>query len=562
MKLAFHGRHLIVSIAFLISSVASTKTAASPPLRVLAAVTHASYTHAAAQLEISKLLIDRQHDVYFAAFNYDLKWGSNISKLNLVDLGGVAPLREEFAIMLEQLTALAISNPDAIYDHNYGVMFGDYARLYTLFRNVISGQSQHGGPMDIVMCDFFARPCIDAAHSLNVPCIIVQTSLDVHDFGNQPYLPYLRSSSKVTLENASFWERLREKFILPLEKEYMRGPSYEQQSKVFKELGVTPYTTLTRSCEHSLVFIASVPWIDQPRPIPPNVHYIGPALPEHYEPLTPELQHFLDTHTRSVFISFGSLTTVKPHEFEAMVQSLTAAYHAELVDGVIWGLMNTHADELNGIIHTNSTTKSGAVVHQEHYLEDMQHGRHPFIRILERAPQRAVLKHPSVQLFISHCGLGSIHEAMEAGTPILGIPAFADQPSNALIIESLNAGRRISWKEVGTSTMHSVLEHMLSSPDAEKIQTTVSRLQRLVTIFNKRLDYAVDIVEMAAVPGLMKLIEPADQRMPWWKANNLDLWIAIITIVLVFGVSLIYASTFLIAQLMYIFFSSGKNKTE
>ncbi|KAK9687914.1 hypothetical protein K7432_014591 [Basidiobolus ranarum] len=102
-----------------------------------------------------------------------------------------------------------------------------------------------------------------------------------------------------------------------------------------------------------------------------------------------------------------------------MIQSLTAAYHTELVDSVIWRLMNTHADELNGIIHTSSTTRSGAIVYQEHYLEDMQRSRHPFIHILERVPQRSVPK------------------------------------------------------------------HKLSGSDAEKTQTTMSRLQRLATISNK-----------------------------------------------------------------------------
>ncbi|ORX96673.1 UDP-Glycosyltransferase/glycogen phosphorylase [Basidiobolus meristosporus CBS 931.73] len=300
------------------------------------------------------------------------------------------------------------------------------------------------------------------------------------------------------------------------------GPSYRRQLKVFEEVGIEPYTTLIQACEKSLVFVASVPWIDQPRPVPPNVHYIGPTLSQSYESLSHELQQFLDTHKRSIYIAFGSLTAVKPTEFDALVQSLSVAYHAGLIDGVVWGLMNTHAHELNAVTYTNYT-----------------------------APQRAVLKHPSVKLFISHCGLGSIHEAMEAGTPILGIPGFSDQPSNALIIEAMNAGMRISWKDVGTSRMHSALEHILGGHSAKEIETTVTELKRLINIFNRRIGYAADLVEMMAVPGMLELIKPADQRMPWWKANNLDLWVAIVTVLTLFSASVIYLGINLLARLVF-----------
>lgn len=39
--------------------------------------------------------------------------------------------------------------------------------------------------------------------------------------------------------------------------------------------------------------------------------------------------------------------------------------------------------------------------------------------------------HPNVKLFISHGGLGSIMESKYYGVPVLVIPFFGDQPSNA-----------------------------------------------------------------------------------------------------------------------------------
>ncbi|KAI9595003.1 hypothetical protein BDF19DRAFT_443129 [Syncephalis fuscata] len=470
MQLSIDYCYIITGLAFLISAATATTTATintvaktdSSSLRVFTGVTWASYTHALPLLEIGRQLISRQHDVYFAALSYQLSWGSSIDKLNLVDLGGLPPSREEMHAIMEEMMKSEDREPEEEFDHVRDMMFRDYPRLYSAFYNAISGQSQNGGPMDVVICDFFARACIDAAHSLNIPNVVVLPLIDIQGFGGQSYIPFHRTTTKITLENASFWERMHDKFILPLKLKYASSPRYELHSKILEGMGLEPYREISRHFENSLAFIASVPWIDPPRPLPPNIHYIA----------------ILDTHKRSIYVAFGSVTIVTPARFEAMVQSLASAYHAGLLDGVVWGLMNTKTDEVHAVIHTNSTTKSGAVVYEEHSIEDMQHGKHPFIRILQKAPQRAVLKHPSVKLFVSHCGMGSTNEAMESATPVLGIPGFGDQPTNAAIINNLNAGRRMSWNDVGTSKMHSLLEEILSGDSAKEMQMAMNRLQK------------------------------------------------------------------------------------
>jgi hypothetical protein len=40
----------------------------------------------------------------------------------------------------------------------------------------------------------------------------------------------------------------------------------------------------------------------------------------------------------------------------------------------------------------------------------------------------AIMAHPNVRLFLTHCGDTSVGEAMEAEVPLAGIPQFADQP--------------------------------------------------------------------------------------------------------------------------------------
>jgi hypothetical protein len=283
------------------------------------------------------------------------------------------------------------------------------------------------------------------------------------------------------------------------------------------------------------------------------VAYIGPSLPEKHVPLTPELEEFLTVRKRVVYIGFGSRVIVLPAWFEAMIESLSTAYHFGLLDGVIWGLMYTKASELPEVIHTNTTNALGESINEEHHMEDMYTGKHPFIRIVDVAPQRAVLKHPSVKLFISHCGMGSIHEAFEGATPLLGIPVYGDQPSNAMRIEAMGAGINMKWYQVGTDAMHSAFKQLLEGESAERVRTVMTKLQRMTVLFNRRIPYAADMVEMAAIPGAIKFLETADKRMAWWRARNADVWATVVLALFIVTAGSIYATVKTVGWLKPVF---------
>lgn len=52
-------------------------------------------------------------------------------------------------------------------------------------------------------------------------------------------------------------------------------------------------------------------------------------------------------------------------------------------------------------------------------------------------PQTKILGHESVGGFVSHCGWGSVVEAMYFGVPVVAMPVTAGQPLNAqLVVES------------------------------------------------------------------------------------------------------------------------------
>uniref|UniRef100_A0ACD5XPU9 Uncharacterized protein n=1 Tax=Avena sativa TaxID=4498 RepID=A0ACD5XPU9_AVESA len=62
--------------------------------------------------------------------------------------------------------------------------------------------------------------------------------------------------------------------------------------------------------------------------------------------------------------------------------------------------------------------------------------------VVEWCDQPAVLAHPSVGCFVTHCGWNSTLEAMALGVPVVAAPSMFDQPTNAYLIEQCVAGVR------------------------------------------------------------------------------------------------------------------------
>ncbi|VVC34040.1 Hypothetical protein CINCED_3A018919 [Cinara cedri] len=80
-------------------------------------------------------------------------------------------------------------------------------------------------------------------------------------------------------------------------------------------------------------------------------------------------------------------------------------------------------------------------------------------------PQRDILAHPNVKLFISHGGISGVYEAVDAAVPVLGFPLFSDQYRN---IDSLvEAGMAISM-EVMSVTKDAFFNNIVELVNNEK----------------------------------------------------------------------------------------------
>ncbi|RYR28761.1 hypothetical protein Ahy_B01g052927 isoform C [Arachis hypogaea] len=91
-------------------------------------------------------------------------------------------------------------------------------------------------------------------------------------------------------------------------------------------------------------------------------------------------------------------------------------------------------------------------------------------------PQAKVLMHPAVACFVSHCGWNSTLEAVTAGIPIVALPNWLDQPTNAKLVENVfktGVRMRIGEEEDGVASAEEVercITEVMEGPMAEEIK--------------------------------------------------------------------------------------------
>ncbi|XP_050433220.1 UDP-glucosyltransferase 2-like isoform X1 [Adelges cooleyi] len=161
----------------------------------------------------------------------------------------------------------------------------------------------------------------------------------------------------------------------------------------------------------SLTF-SNTHYITEPsRPLPSNIIQVSGIHLFSPKPIPTDILEFIENSPHGViYFTFGSvvsMSTLPDHIQKAFKEAL-----AQVPQRVLWKYEGEMKDKPANVM----TSKW--------------------------FPQRDILLHPNVKLFISHGGISGVYEAVDAGVPVLGFPLFYDQPRN---IENLvEAGMAIS----------------------------------------------------------------------------------------------------------------------
>ncbi|KAI8426993.1 hypothetical protein MSG28_014643 [Choristoneura fumiferana] len=272
----------------------------------------------------------------------------------------------------------------------------------------------------------------------------------VDDVRSAPLIPNLLSDFPIPM---NLWQRLANTFVVglivlggwldigPNEVDYKQifGPLAEKRGVV-----LPPYSEVIYNI--SVLFVNSHPSIAPAQSLPPNVVDIaGYHIESHHAPLPKDLQELMDKSTQGViYFSMGSV--VKAAGIPQQTRKDIIRIFGALPYTVLWKF--------------------------EEHLEGLPKNVH----IRPWMPQPAILAHPNTKLFITHGGLLSTLEAIQAGVPLLVVPVFGDQPGNARRAERAGYAVSVPFSADMGEKLKAALDEVLGDDRYYKKAKFLSRL--------------------------------------------------------------------------------------
>nr|WEU75331.1 uridine diphosphate-glycosyltransferases 41G2 [Glyphodes pyloalis] len=182
----------------------------------------------------------------------------------------------------------------------------------------------------------------------------------------------------------------------------------------------------------SVVLVNSHPSVVFAQSLPPNVVNIGGYhIDQNPPPLPKDLQDILDGSPQGVvYFSMGSV--VKSASLPDHTQQALLKVFGSIPQTVLWKFEK----ELKNVPKN---------VHVRSWM-----------------PQASILAHPNIRVFITHGGLLSTLEAAHYGVPLLAVPIFGDQPSNADRSVRAGVARKVKFSHDMADELKVELAEMLN----------------------------------------------------------------------------------------------------
>ncbi|ALN74490.1 glycosyltransferase [Aureimonas sp. AU20] len=205
------------------------------------------------------------------------------------------------------------------------------------------------------------------------------------------------------------------------------------------DLGLRPRERMEDCLSPLATLSQTVPGFDYPRPDAARLHALGPFRARGAEE---ELPFRRDPARPLVFASLGTLQGHRLGVFQAVARACRRI-GAQLAVAHCGRLSAAEA----GLIDADVVT--------------------------DFLPQRAVLA--EADLCVSHAGLNTVLDAMEAGVPVLALPIAYDQPGVAARLLHHGAGLRLSHRRLQAGEVADALSLMLRDPSFRRNAARIGR---------------------------------------------------------------------------------------
>ncbi|XP_068211135.1 UDP-glycosyltransferase UGT5-like isoform X2 [Palaemon carinicauda] len=362
---------------------------------------------------------------------------------------------------------------------------------------------------DIVFLSAFFCDCyLSLIYQLQVPFIYVSPmgllSTTAEAIGNPPYPAFLNVPLLQYKHPFTFFQRtvnvLLESFGGLMFHDFIKKMEDRCRNAGLCPESIPPFEELQRNV--SLIILNSVRELELPsRPYVPGVVHAGGIHCRPAKPLPQDLQEWIEGAGDDGFIFFSLGSVVKSTDLPEENRQMLVKVFSSLKQRVLW---KWDADSMPGLP--------------------------PNVKIMKWLPQQDILGHPKLRLFMTHGGLFSTYESIYHGTPILGLPVFADQLSNMREVERQGWGKLILWNEM---TEDLLLQKMTTVMDNEQVRQYVQMQSSIMK--DQPMSPQETVVfwtEYVIRHNGAKHLRSPIADLPWYIIYNMDVWSMVVLIML------------------------------
>lgn len=169
-------------------------------------------------------------------------------------------------------------------------------------------------------------------------------------------------------------------------------------------------------------------------------------------------------------------------------------------------------------------------------------------------PQRDILAHKNIKLFISHGGLLSTTEAIMEGIPILSIPIFGDQRLNMKFVESKGFGKILNYDDVSEENLLKAIASLLND------ERVMSRAKEISKLYKDRpmtpRETMIYWVEYVIRNNGAAHLKSDGLKLNYFELNNYD----ILLTMMILGFLIIFCVRRIFGFLVNVFLKNSKKK--
>ncbi|XP_018570346.1 UDP-glucuronosyltransferase 1-3 isoform X1 [Anoplophora glabripennis] len=360
---------------------------------------------------------------------------------------------------------------------------------------------------DLLIIEFFNSDCfMGLTQKIKAPVIGLSSCTIMpwtsERLGNPTHTAYIPNNNMDYSDQMTFRERLENTVITLIHQAHYQYVTLSRDEEIARKYLGEEASRIREFIRNSSLLITNSHFtLNLPRPLVPGVVEVGGLHIGKTQPLPKNIEKWINESPEGViYFALGSL--IKGDTFPKEKRDVFLRAFSRLPQRVLWK-----------------------------WESETMEGKPDNVMIQKWMPQLDILCHPNVKAFISHGGLLGTIEAVHCGVPVVVMPQFGDQHTNARALEASGGGVILQLREATEDKVYKALKKVLSADSRQKAKDLSER-------FRDRpmppLETAIYWVEYVARHKGAPYMRTAAVNMPFYKYYLIDVAAFLIFIVSIF----------------------------